>query len=54
MFGTKPNVSVFHKFGVEGWLHRRMDQRQDTKFDARGEPVIFVGYPPPNQQGFLV
>ena len=48
MFGTKPD-----EFGVEGWLHRRIDQRQDTKFDSGGEPVIFVGYPS-NQQGFLV
>ena len=53
MFGTKPDVSHFQEFGVEGWLHRRSDQRQDSKFDARGEPVIFVGYPT-NQLGFLV
>jgi hypothetical protein len=53
MYGTKPDVSHFQEFGVEGWLHRRIDQRQDTKFDARGESVIFVGYPP-NQQGFLL
>jgi hypothetical protein len=53
MFGTKPDVSSFQEFGVEGWLHRRIDQRQDTKFDSGGEPVIFVGYPS-NQQGFLV
>ena len=30
-----------------------MDQRPDSKFDARGEPVIFVGYAP-NQKGFLL
>ncbi len=53
MCGTKPDVSSFQEFGVEAWLHRRIDQRQDSKFDSRGEPVIFVGYPP-NQQGFLV
>jgi hypothetical protein len=53
MFGSKPDVSSFQEFGVEAWLHRRIDQRQDSKFDSRGEPVIFVGYPP-NQQGFLV
>jgi hypothetical protein len=53
MFGTKPDVSSFQEFGVEAWLHRRVDQRQDSKFDARGEPVIFIGYPS-NQQGFLV
>ena len=53
MLGSKPDVSNFQEFGVEGWLHRRADQRSDSKFDARGEPVIFIGYPP-NQQGFLV
>ena len=34
-------------------MNLRKDQRSDTKFDARGEPIFFVGYPP-NQQGFLV
>jgi hypothetical protein len=34
-------------------LHRRTDQRQDSKFSARGEPVVFVGYST-NQKGFLV
>jgi hypothetical protein len=53
MFGNKPDVSCFQEFGVEAWLHRRVDQRQDSKFDSRGEPCIFVGYPS-NQQGFLV
>ena len=53
MFNTKPDVSHLQEFGVEGWLHLRKDQRSDTKFDARGEPIIFVGYPP-NHQGFLV
>jgi hypothetical protein len=53
MLGTKPDASSFQEFGVEAWLHRRADQRQDSKFDSRGEPVIFVGYPS-NQQGFLV
>ena len=38
---------------MEGWLHLRKEQRSDTKFDARGEPIIFVGYPT-NQQGYLV
>ncbi len=53
MFNTKPDVSHLQEFGVEGWLHLRKDQRSDTKFDARGEQIIFVSYPP-NQQGFLV
>ena len=53
MFGKKPDVSSCQQFGCEGWLHRRVDQRPDSKFDARGEPIIFVGYPT-NQQGFLV
>ena len=53
--GSKPDVSNFQEFGqgVEGWLHRRADQRSDSNFDASWEPVIFIGYPP-NQQGFLV
>ena len=53
MYGEKPDVSECQQFGCEGWLHRRVDQRPDSKFDARGEPIIFVGYPT-NQQGFLV
>ena len=53
VFGTQPDVSTLQEFGGEAWLHRWIDQRQDSKFDARGEPVIFVGYPS-NQQGFLV
>ncbi len=46
MFNTKPNVSHLQEFGVEGWLHLQKDQRSYTKFDARGEPIILVGYPP--------
>jgi len=53
VFGTKPDVSALQEFGVEAWVHRREDQRQDAKFDARGEHVIFVGYPT-NQQGYLL
>ena len=53
MFNTKPDVSSLQEFGIEGWMYRREDQRKDKKFDARGEPVIFVGYPT-NQQGYLV
>jgi hypothetical protein len=49
MFGSKPDVSSFQEFGVEAWLHRRIDQRPDSEFDSIGE----AGYPP-NQQGFLV
>jgi len=53
VYGTKPDVSALQEFGVEAWVHRREDQRQDAKFDARGEHVIFVGYPT-NQQGYLL
>ena len=53
MFNETPDVSGFQQFGGEAWLHRRVDQRPDSKFDARGEPVIFVGYAP-NQKGYLL
>jgi hypothetical protein len=53
MHGVKPDISNHQQFGVEGWIYRREDQLNDTKFDARGEPCIFVGYPS-NQKGYLV
>jgi len=53
MLGTKPDVSNLQEFGVEAWIHRRVDQRQDAKFDARGGHCPFVGYPS-NKQGFLL
>ena len=53
MLRSKPDVSNYQEFGVEGWLHRRADQRPDSQFDGIGEPVIFIGYPP-NQQVCLV
>ena len=53
MHQTKPDVSNDHPFGVEAWIYRRPDQRPDPKFSARGEAVIFVGYPT-NQHGYLV
>ena len=53
MHGVKPDLSNHQQFGVEAYLHRRPDQRTDSKFDARGEPGIFVGYPS-NQLGYLV
>ncbi len=43
LFGTKPDVSKYQSFGVECWLYVRADQRQDRKFDARGEPAIYCG-----------
>jgi len=43
LFGTKPDVSKCQPFGVECWLYVREDQRQDRKFDARGEPAIYCG-----------
>jgi len=53
MLKSMPDVSNLQEFGIEGWLYRREDQRKDRKLDARGEPIIFVGYPT-NQQGYLV
>ena len=53
MHKTKPDVSNDHPFGVEAWIYLRPDQRPDPKFSARGEAVIFVGYPT-NQHGYLV
>ncbi len=35
MFNETPDVSGFQQFGGEAWLHHRMDQRPDSKFDAR-------------------
>ena len=43
LFGTKPDVSKCQPFGVECWLYVRADQRQDRKFDARGESAIYCG-----------
>jgi hypothetical protein len=43
LFGTKPDVSKCQPFGVECWLYVREEQRQDRKFDARGEPAIYCG-----------
>ncbi len=39
----KPDVSKCQPFGVECWLYVREEQRQDLKFDARGEPAIYCG-----------
>ena len=43
LLGTKPDVSKCQPFGVECWLYVRAEQRQDRKFDARGEPAIYCG-----------
>ncbi len=40
LFRTKPDVSKCQPFGVECWIYVREEQRQDRKFDARGEPGI--------------
>ena len=53
LFGSKPDVTRDQPFGVEAWIHLRPDQRRDSKFGARGESCIFVGYPT-HQAGFLV
>jgi hypothetical protein len=52
IYGEKPDTN-HQQFGVKGWISRREDQRKDAKFDARGEPCIFVGYQS-NQHGSLV
>ena len=43
LFGSQPDVSKCQPFGVECWLYVRAEQRQDRKFDARGEPAIYCG-----------
>jgi hypothetical protein len=43
MFGEKPDVSKCQPFGIECWVYIRQSQRNDSKFDARGEPAIYVG-----------
>jgi hypothetical protein len=43
LFGTKPDVSKCQPFGAECWLYVREEQRQDRKFDSRGEPAIYCG-----------
>ena len=43
LYGTKPDVSKCQPFGTECFLYVREDQRQDRKFDARGEPAIYCG-----------
>ena len=43
LYGTKPDVSKCQPFGIECWLYVRADQRQDRKFDDRGEPAIYCG-----------
>jgi hypothetical protein len=35
MFGAKSDVSFFQELGVEAWLHLRVGQRADSKFDSR-------------------
>jgi hypothetical protein len=47
MFGSKPDVSSFQEFGVEAWLHRRIDQCQDSKFDfLRSFKKVFLPLSP--------
>jgi hypothetical protein len=50
---VKPDLSNHQQFGVEANIYQRPDQHSDSKFDARGEPGIFVGYQS-NQLGYLV
>jgi hypothetical protein len=42
-FGSQSGVSKCQPFGVECWLYVRDEQRQDCKFDSRGEPAIYCG-----------
>jgi hypothetical protein len=43
LFGSQPDVSKCQPFGVECWSYVRAEQRQDRKFDARGESAIYCG-----------
>jgi hypothetical protein len=43
LFGSRPDVSKCQPFGVECWLYVREEQRQDRKFDARGELAVYCG-----------
>ena len=43
LHGTKPDVSKCQPFGIECFMYVRDDQRQNRKFDARGEAAIFCG-----------
>ena len=43
LFGTRPDVSKCQPVGMESWLYVLADQRQNRKFDARGEPAIYCG-----------
>jgi hypothetical protein len=36
MYNEKPDISGFQQFGCEGWLHQRVDQQPNSKFDASG------------------
>jgi hypothetical protein len=50
---TAQTCTKSQDIGVEAWVHRLEDQRQDAKFDACSEHVNFVGYPT-NQQSYLL
>ena len=43
LYGTKPDVSNCQPFGQECFIFVRKDQRNNSKFDARGEAGIYCG-----------
>jgi hypothetical protein len=43
LFGSRSDVSKCQPFGVKCWLFVREEQRQDGKFDSRGDPAIYCG-----------
>ena len=46
--GRKPNISYFHPFGCNCFIHNN-GKNNLCKFDARGDEGIFLGYAPINR-----
>ena len=40
--GKKPNLKYFHEFGSTCFIHN--DREQRSKFDAKSDEGIFLGY----------
>ena len=43
LYETKPDVTKSKPFGIECYIYVREDQRQNRKFDVRGEAAIYCG-----------